>query len=65
MKDKDTATILWWGYKHTNGHYQVKRYFDSRDIKEARDSPFVVSVTEAFHAVSREDALKKTKEQLA
>jgi hypothetical protein len=33
--------IMWWGYIHTNGSLHAKRYFDRRDIEEARDSEFV------------------------
>lgn len=49
----------WWGYLHINGKIQVKRYFDQRDIDEARESEFVTAVTWAFDAINREDALKK------
>lgn len=49
---------LWWGYKHTNGHYQVKRFFDSLDLSEAEESPFVISVTRPFEASNREEALE-------
>jgi len=53
----------WWGYLHTNGSYQVKRYFNKRDIDEALESPFVVSVSGVFLAKNREEAFKilKTK----
>lgn len=54
---------LWWGYKHTNGSYQAKRYFDPRDISEAHKSPFCDKVVGPFEAVSREDALQKVEEQ--
>ena len=55
---------LWWGYKHTYGSYQAKRYFDQRDIQEAWESPFVDSVTHEFEAEGCDDALAKTKEIL-
>lgn len=54
-------TNLWWGYKHTSGTYQAKRYFDRRDIDEALSSPFCVSVTTAFEAKNRDEALKIVK----
>jgi hypothetical protein len=47
----------WWGYIHTNGSVQAKRYFDPLDIQEARESPFVAQVVLPFDAESREDAL--------
>lgn len=55
--------LLWWGYKHTSGTYQAKRYFDQRDIKDAIESPFVASFTGPFHAESRDEALKIVEEQ--
>ena len=53
--------IQWWGYVHTNGSIQVKRYFDSRDIDEALESPFCLRVARPFHATGRDDALEKVK----
>ncbi len=47
----------WWGYRHTNGSLQVKRYFDDRDIQEARESDFVVRTAGPFYANNREEAL--------
>ena len=26
--------MKWWGYVHTNGTIQVKRYFDKQDLEE-------------------------------
>lgn len=52
----------WWGYLHTNGHIQVKRYFDATsrlDFKDADESPFCERRTGKFMATSREDALEK------
>lgn len=48
---------LWWGYKHTNGSLQVKRYFDKRDIDEAKESDFVDVAAGPFYAGDREEAL--------
>lgn len=47
----------WWGYKHTNGTINVKRFWDYQDIDEARESDFVVRVSAVFNARSREEAL--------
>lgn len=45
----------WWGYIHENNTIQVKRYFDKRDLQDARVfSPFLAS--------GREDAIEKIKE---
>ena len=51
--------LNWWGYKHANGEYQVKRYFDHADIREAMRSPFVVKTGGPFVAKDRSDALCK------
>lgn len=47
----------WWGYRHTSGSYQAKRYFDTRDIEEAHESPFCERVYGPFLAKDREEAL--------
>lgn len=51
--------LKWWGYRHTNGTIQVKRYFDDRDLREADESPFCARVTVPFDAVDRDDAIKQ------
>lgn len=53
---------LWWGYKHTSGTYQAKRYFAPLDIQEARESPFCAIVAGPFEATSREEALHLVEE---
>ena len=53
---------LWWGYKHTSGTYQAKRYFGALDTDEARDSPFCEQVVGPFPAKDREDALAQVKQ---
>ena len=50
---------MWWGYRHTNGSIQAKRYFEPLDISEARESPFCERVSGPFEATDREDALKQ------
>ena len=52
----------WWGYMHTNGKLQVKRFFSQEDIIEARQSDFVeyiVGVVEADSHEEAEELLKK------
>lgn len=52
-------TIQWWGYRHTSGSLQVKRWFgDPLDIQEAKESPFCAAVSQPFDADNREDALR-------
>lgn len=53
----------WWGYIHTNGSIQVKRYFDQRDLEDAHESPFVSKVINPFEAEGRDDAIRIIKEK--
>lgn len=48
---------LWWGYIHENGTLQVKRFFDARDIEDARESPFVRVIFPPVQADTREEAV--------
>jgi hypothetical protein len=57
------SKLLWWGYKHTSGTYQTKRYFDRLDIQEARESPFCEMVVGPFEAENRDDALRIVQEK--
>lgn len=50
--------VKWWGYLHTNGSIQLKRYFDDSYIQDCRDSEFVRKYTSPFEAANREDALE-------
>lgn len=52
------SKILWWGYKHTSGTIQAKRYFEPLDIQEAEESPFCAQVVGPFEANGRDEALK-------
>ena len=58
--------IWWWGYLHSNGSYQVKRWFS--DHKDYQDdcigNPFVVKVIRPFEAPDRESALKIITERI-
>lgn len=56
--------IYWWGYLHTNGSIQAKRFFSQQDITEAGESPFVVKVYGPFVCDSREKAVKQLEEVL-
>jgi len=57
-------SALWWGYLHTNGNIQVKRYFEPLDIEEARESPFVSRAAGPFEADGREDAIRQVRRAL-
>ena len=51
---------MWWGYLHSNGTVQLKRWFgDHKDYTEdCYDNPFVVNVVSPFEAESREKAIE-------
>lgn len=48
---------VWWGYLHTSGTIQAKRYFSPEDISEAHESPFVAQVVAPFSASDRDEAI--------
>ena len=56
--------LLWWGYQHTSGTLQVKRYFDKQDIEEAHESPFCEIIVGPFCATDRDDALLTLQETI-
>ena len=59
--------IQWWGYLHSNGTIQVKRWFgDVKDYTEDCDgNDFVQQVVPPFEANTREEAIKILTERLA
>ena len=46
----------WYAYEHIDGGIHAKRYFDYRDIEEARESDFVAEVRGPIEG-TKEDAL--------
>lgn len=51
--------MQWWGYLHTSGTVQLKRYhpqFGPDDMDDAFSSPFCARVVGPFNADSREQA---------
>jgi len=58
------STNKWWGYIHINGNVQVKRYFDKKDIEEAKESPFCKEVFSPFEAENRNKAIEYIQEEL-
>ncbi len=55
------ANLKWWGYLHTNGSVQLKRFFSFEDLHEAASSPFVKKFTQPFDAEDRDDADAKAR----
>ena len=55
---------LWWGYLHTSGTLQAKRYFEPLDIQEAEQSPFCEKVLGPFEAKDRDEAIAFIEKQL-
>ena len=54
---------LWWGYRHINGSYQVKRYFNELDLQDAEESNMVGRVFQPFPSKGREEALEEIEEK--
>lgn len=53
--------MKWWGYLHTSGTIQVKRYhpeFGPGDIGDAHQSPFCAKVVGPFDAADRDEAVR-------
>jgi len=61
--ENSVQMLEWWGYLHTDGSYQAKRYFGEQDLKEARESDFVKSIVPPFLAKDLDDALWQIKEK--
>lgn len=61
-----TNEIMWWGYLHSSGSIQVKRWFgDHKDYTEDCDgNDFVVRVVPPFAADTHEKALEIIKDRL-
>ena len=60
------SKLMWWGYLHSNGEIQVKRWFgDHKDYTDdCENNDFVVEVVRPFEAQSREEALEFIKRRL-
>jgi len=58
--------MMWWGYLHSNGSLQVKRWFGDRKdyLDDCRGNDFVQRVASPFVATSREEAIKILQERL-
>ena len=63
MNDK----IMWWGYLHSNGQPQLKRWFgDVKDYTDdCYDNDFVVEVVTPFEADNHKGAWDILNERLA
>jgi hypothetical protein len=62
----EVNSVMWWGYLHSNGTAQLKRWFgDHEDYRgDCIRNPFVQKVVEPFEASSREEAWKILNERL-
>jgi hypothetical protein len=63
-KEEKVSNLLWWGYRHVNGAYHVKRFFDDKDINEAITSDFCYAVAGPFEAQNRNEALAITEDKI-
>ena len=62
----DPYAIWWWGYLHSNGQLQLKRWFgDHADYTtDCEGNPFTVKVCKPFMAPDREYAMAELKDRL-
>lgn len=64
-REEEGRQQRWWGYRHENGTYQVKRAWGDEltraAIADARSSPFVDVVAGPFEARGRQQALARCK----
>lgn len=58
--------LMWWGYLHSNGTVQCKRWWgDVEDYTgDCIGNPFVLEVVMPFEADSREEAIKILEDRL-
>jgi len=61
-----TNKNMWWGYLHSNGPLQLKRWLgDHKDYLDDCDgNPFVQQVVRPFEASTHEEALEILKKRL-
>lgn len=50
------SKLEWYGYKHQNGTYHLKRLWDKKDMHEARESPFVDEIFGPFYSDNLDEA---------
>jgi len=64
--DQPKFDLMWWGYLHSNGTVQVKRWFgDHKDYTEdCEGNDFVVQVVKPFAAASHEEAEEHIRAEL-
>jgi hypothetical protein len=66
-EDRKMNKLMWWGYLHSNGTTQLKRWYgDGKDYTDAcYGHPFVVRIIKPFEAVSEQRAMDILKERLS
>jgi len=58
MRDTKLEGLWFWGYKHSNGTIQVKRWFGDQDdfTKDCEGNEFVKGIVEPFTADNFDEA---------
>jgi len=58
--------LMWWGYLHSNGTVQVKRWWGDHEdyIEDCRDNIFVQRVVPPFEAPTVQDAFETISKRL-
>lgn len=55
--------MKWFGYRHINGTFQVKRALSFLDYQEAKKSPFVARIYGPWDVNSRDEALQMLRKE--
>lgn len=58
--------LMWWGYKHANGSYQLKRWWgDHKDYQDdCEGNVFIAVVVPPFVAATRDEAFSILSDRL-
>jgi hypothetical protein len=64
--EKNLQGTWWWGYLHSNGTIQLKRWLGDHDdyTRDCEGNPFVITVVRPFKAPTWDDAIKIISMQL-
>ena len=61
MYEKETGKKIWWGYLHSNGELQIKRFWDYTCIEDAKESPYAKEIIMPFYAINSDEAEEKAR----
>lgn len=58
--------LMWWGYRHSNGTIQLKRWLGDHEdyTTDCTGNPFVLKVVPPFEAATRVQAILELEKRL-